>query len=156
MRNPYKHCSKDPAQPKIIFKKKKRTSGESTCSVGDLGVTPGLGRSPEGGHDNPLQYFCLENPMDRETWWATVHGVAKTGTRLSNLTQHSTAWHHILVSDRTLFGKYLILSSAMTRNFSTPISVVLTYLLFLIIHLKVCFLQWDSGPDYLWNRRDMT
>ena len=38
----------------------------------------GLGRSPGGGHGNPLQYSCLQNPMDREAWWATVHGVAKS------------------------------------------------------------------------------
>ena len=37
------------------------------------GLIPGLGRSPGGGHSNPLQYSCLENPMDREVWWATVH-----------------------------------------------------------------------------------
>ena len=44
---------------------------------GDEVSIPGLGRSPREGHDNPLQYSCLENPMDRGTWWATVHGVTK-------------------------------------------------------------------------------
>ena len=43
----------------------------------DTGSIPGSGRSPRGGHDNPLQYSCLENPMDREAWRATIHGVAK-------------------------------------------------------------------------------
>ena len=43
----------------------------------DVGSVPGLGRSPGGGHGNPLQYSCLENPMDRGAWWATVHRVAK-------------------------------------------------------------------------------
>ena len=47
----------------------------SACNVGDLGSIPGLGRSPGEGTGNPLQYSCLENPMDREAWWATVHGV---------------------------------------------------------------------------------
>ena len=47
---------------------------ESTCNAGDLGSIPGLGRSPRGGHGNPLQYSCLENPMDRGIWWATVRG----------------------------------------------------------------------------------
>ena len=56
---------------------------KSTCNVGDLGSIPGLGRSPGGGHGNPLQYSCMENPMDREAWWATVHGVAKSRTQLS-------------------------------------------------------------------------
>ena len=46
----------------------------------DAGLIPGSGRSPGGRHDNPLQYSCLENPMDREAWWATVHGVAQTRT----------------------------------------------------------------------------
>ena len=58
-------------------------SEESACDAGDLGLIPGSGRSPGEGHGNPLQYSCLENPMDRGTWWATVHGVAKSQTRLS-------------------------------------------------------------------------
>ena len=45
--------------------------------IRDAGSNPGLGRSPGGGNGNPLQYSCLENPMDRESWWVTVHGVAK-------------------------------------------------------------------------------
>ena len=49
----------------------------SACNVGDLGSIPGLGRSPGEGNGNPLQYSCLENPMDGGGWWATVHGVAK-------------------------------------------------------------------------------
>ena len=48
--------------------------------VRDTGSIPGLGRSPGGGHGNPLQYFYLENPMDRRAWWATVRGVAKSWT----------------------------------------------------------------------------
>ena len=58
----------------------------SACNVGDLGSIPGSGRSPGEGNGNPLQYSCLENPMDGGTWWATVHGVAKSRTRLSNFT----------------------------------------------------------------------
>ena len=53
---------------------------KSTRTVGDLGLIPGLGRFPRGGHDNPFQYSCLENPIDRETWWAVVHGVTKSWT----------------------------------------------------------------------------
>ena len=59
-------------------------SKESTCNVGDLSLIPGLGRSPEGGHGNPHQHSCLENPMDRGAWWAAVCGVAKCQTRLSD------------------------------------------------------------------------
>ena len=58
----------------------------SACNVGDLGSIPGLGRSPGERNVNPLQYSCLENPMDRGAWWATVHGVAKSRTQLSDLT----------------------------------------------------------------------
>ena len=50
--------------------------------VRDLGWIPGSGRSPRGGHGNPLKYCCLKNPMDREAWWATVHGVTMSWTQL--------------------------------------------------------------------------
>ena len=56
----------------------------SAYNVGDLGSIPGSGRSPGEGNGNPLQYSCLENPMDQGTCWATVHGVAKSQTRLSD------------------------------------------------------------------------
>ena len=52
----------------------------------DLGSIPGSGRSPGEGNSNPLKYSCLENPMDGEAWQATVHGVAKSQTRLSDFT----------------------------------------------------------------------
>ena len=52
----------------------------SASNAGDRGSIPGLGRSPGEGNGNPLQYSCLENPMDGEAWWATVHGVAKSQT----------------------------------------------------------------------------
>ena len=58
----------------------------SARNVGDLGSIPGLGKSPGEGNGHPLQYSCLENPMDRGAWWATVHGVAKSQTRLSDFT----------------------------------------------------------------------
>ena len=59
---------------------------ESACNEGDPGSIPGLGRSPREGNGNPLHYSCLENPMDRGEWWATVHRVTKSRTRLSNFT----------------------------------------------------------------------
>ena len=52
----------------------------SACSTGDLGSIPGMGRSPGEGNGNPLQYSCLENPMDGGAWWATVHRVAELDT----------------------------------------------------------------------------
>ena len=58
----------------------------SVYNAGDLGLIPGLGRSPGEGNGNPLQYYCLENPMDRGAWQAAVRGVAKSQTRLSDFT----------------------------------------------------------------------
>ena len=57
---------------------------ESACNAGNLGLIPGSERSPGGGHGNPLQYSCLENPTDRVAWQAIVHGVVNSRTRLSN------------------------------------------------------------------------
>ena len=57
---------------------------KSACNAGDPGLIPGSGRSPGEGKGNPLQYFCLENSMDRGGWWAIVHGVARSRTRPSN------------------------------------------------------------------------
>ena len=57
---------------------------KSTCKAGDPGSIPGSGRSAGGGNGNPLQYSCLGNSMDREAWWATVHGVTKSRTQLSD------------------------------------------------------------------------
>ena len=56
---------------------------ESACNAGDPGLIPGWGRSPGEGNGNPLQHSCLENPMDRGAWQATVHGVAKSQTQLT-------------------------------------------------------------------------
>ena len=55
---------------------------KSACNAGDSGSIPGLGRSPGEGNGDPLQYPCLENSMDRGAWWAIVHGVTKSRTRL--------------------------------------------------------------------------
>ena len=53
-------------------------------TASDVGLIPGLGRSPGEGNGNPLQYSCLENSMDRGAWWASVHGITKSWTRLSD------------------------------------------------------------------------
>ena len=57
-------------------------SKESACNAGDPGSIPGSGRSPGEGNGYPLQYSCLENPMDRGAWWATVQGVTRVGHNL--------------------------------------------------------------------------
>ena len=58
----------------------------SACNAGDLGSIPGPERSPGEANGNPLQYSCLENPMNGGAWWATVHGVANSRTGLSDFT----------------------------------------------------------------------
>ena len=63
-----------------------------------MSSSPGSGRSPGGGHGSPPQYSCLKNPMDRGTWWATVHGVAKSQTQLSNLACSPCAVQQVLLS----------------------------------------------------------
>ena len=61
-----------------------RSAGkESACNAGDLGSIPGSGRSPGEGNGNPLQYSCLENPMDRGAWQATVHGFTRVRHNLA-------------------------------------------------------------------------
>jgi len=65
---------------------------ESARNAVDTSLIPGSGRSPGGGNGSPLQYACLENPMDRGAWWATVHGFTKSWTQLS--TRHIS---HIMI-----------------------------------------------------------
>ena len=77
-----------PLSPKPAFAPIMGFSGGSVVNIPpvmqemhlDTGLIPGLGRSPGGGHGNPLQYSCLENLMDRGAWRATVHGVTKSWT----------------------------------------------------------------------------
>ena len=78
----------------LVIKNQPANAGD----VRDASLIPGSGRSPGGGHGNPLQYSCLENPKDRGAWWATtVHGVAKTQTRLKRLSTLS-CWSEMNVA----------------------------------------------------------
>ena len=61
---------------------------ESACSAGDPGLIPGLGRFPGEGNGNPLQYSCLENPVDRGAWQAAVHGIARVRHDLATTSHH--------------------------------------------------------------------
>ena len=89
-----------------------RLKRESACNAGDLGLIPGLGRSPGKGNGNPLQYSCLENPMDGGVWWATVHVFAKSQTRLSDFTHSLT---HSEIS-----RKLVILREHLMQRWSQP------------------------------------
>ena len=76
----------------MVKKKKKKPTCQ--CRRVNGGLIPGLGRSPGGGHSNPLQYFCLENPMGRGTWQGSVDGVTKSQTQLS---EHSQPLKYTLI-----------------------------------------------------------
>ena len=75
---------------------------ESACNAGDVGLIPGLGRSPGEGNGNPLQYSCLENSTDRGAWQAEVHGVTKSQTQMSKHA-HTHASMHSLSRDQPSF-----------------------------------------------------
>ena len=77
------------------------SSNESTCTGGDTGSIPGLGKSPRGGSGNPLQYSCRENPSDSGAWWATVRRVTKSQTQLSNW---ACIYMYISISSVQLFS----------------------------------------------------
>ena len=83
--------------------------------IRDAGSIPGLGRFPGEGHGNLLQYSCLENPMDRGAWWATVHGVAKSQTRLKQLSKHACAHPH-----STCLHLSLLCPEILSGVFSSP------------------------------------
>ena len=86
----------------------------SACNEGDLSSIPGSGSSPGEGNGNPLQYSCLENPKDGGAWWATVHGVAKSPTRLSDFT--SLHFMHPQIIRFHVALERLMLDSELTIN----------------------------------------
>ena len=107
---------------------------ESACNAGDLGSIPGSGRSPGEGNGNPLQYSCLENPMDGGAWRAAVHGVAKSRTQLSDFT--SLHFNECLVTQLSFSGeKKLFL-------------VVILFLVQLPFLVKISFTTVDSPPTH--------
>ena len=77
----------------------------SACNLGDLGSTPGPGRSPGKGNGTPLQYSCLENSMGGGAWLAIIHGVAKSRTQLSNF----TSLYFGTLRGRKIHGTYQII-----------------------------------------------
>ena len=88
----------------------------SAYNAGDPGSIPGSERSPGEGNGNPLQYSCLENPMDRGSWWATVHGVAKSRTRLSDFSlffRYMCLWNQKLLNFLKFLKTYLDLEATV-------------------------------------------
>ena len=111
---------------------------ESACNAGYPGLISGLGRSPGEGNGNPLQYSCLENPMDRGAWQATVHVVKRSCTRLSNFTLHV---------DGLIENKVLALWSLQTRgeNKESAISIITGVSKISTITFKAFLLEESSG-----------
>ena len=95
---------------------------ESAYNAGNPGWIPGLGRSPGGENDNPLQYSCLENSMDRGAWWATVHGVAKSWTRLRDCHTH-THTHTHTHSCFTMLCYFQLYSTVIQTYICTYVSI---------------------------------
>ena len=77
------------------------THSESACNAGDPSLIPGSGRCPRERNIYPLQYSCLENPTDRGAWWATVHGIAKSWTGLSDDVGKALSTQQVPEADRT-------------------------------------------------------
>jgi len=78
------------SQVVLVVKKPPASAGDTR----DMGLIPGSGKSPGGGHGNPLQDFCLENPMDRRACWATVQRITKNQTGLKQLSTHTHTHTH--------------------------------------------------------------
>ena len=103
-------------------------------NAGDAYSTPGPGRSPGGGHGNPLQYSCLENPMDRKAWWATVHRVTKSWTWLRQLI---TQTHVLYLNWKNKKAK--LTKVAPNQRYPTGFRVKTK---FFILSFFVCFLEY--------------
>ena len=94
---------------------------ESACNPGDPDSIPGSGRSPGEGNGYPLQYSCLENPMDRGAWRAKVHGVSKSHTWLSDWTTRKVAWSRLSVAQDILRNQLLaFISSHLSHGRDFP------------------------------------
>ena len=91
---------------------------ESTCNVrdtGDKGLIPGLGRSPGGGHGNPLQYSVLKNSNDRGAWWATVRWVTTSQTQLKQLSMCASIHTYIYIYAYKIFS-YTYMQSSVNKS----------------------------------------
>ena len=121
---------------------------EPACNAGatgDLGSIPGSGRYSGGKNGNPLQYFCWKKPMDRGAWWAMVHRVAKSQTRLSTRFDILIYWRRfaiiIALNELPLRFKMFLLtiyiSSIIFRSYPLPIFIAMFTFFFLLI-FKIC------------------
>ena len=85
--------------------------------IGDLGLIPGSGRSPGEEHDNPLRYSCLDKPMDRGVWWATVHGVTNSWTwRMQPRHMHPLFWCYLNSSSKITANLKIVIAHMYKSN----------------------------------------
>ena len=91
----------------------------SPANTGDMHSIPGSERSPGGGNGNPLQYFCLENPMDRGAWWATIHKVTKNRTWLSKWNTHMQEGWEGRIEAKNKTDTCLCSENVLNRSVST-------------------------------------
>ena len=161
------------------------TGQDSTCNVGDLGSISGLERSPGGGHDNPLQYSCLENPMDRGAWWDRDHRVAKSWTWLTKLTvcfilcefyhskQHLKKHIYVLRGIWKFFFPHweknrrqtvdglqripvLMLLIPLSTSLSSPLLNNVLYLMMSLLMEDSELHSWSEKPSQLFNQHSST
>ena len=99
----WEHAHSWSSQVVLVVKNLPANAGDIKAAA----LIPESGRSFGGGHDNPLQYSCLSNPMDREVWWTTVHGVTKSQTQLKQLSTHAHV--HFSLTFKDSFAGYTIL-----------------------------------------------
>ena len=121
----------------------------STCNAGDLGSIPGSGRSPGEGNGNPLQYSCLENPMDGGAWWATVH---KESDRTEPLHFHFQAIHTCYLSSFSfsVYTKHeLILSPTYSSNIKIHSNLLSCILICISIYAYITSLSNSEKLDHL-------
>ena len=119
---------------KLLLPLVAQTVKASAYNAGDLGSVPGSGRSPGKGNGNPLQYSCLENPMDGGAWWTAIHGITKSRTWLSDFTFTFT------------------LNVCSLRDKDLQLVATITYFLVIctwelgFVHLFIEHTQWHMGP----------
>ena len=111
--------------------------------IKEVGLIPGSGRSPGGRHSNPFQYSCLKNPMDRGTWWATVHRITKSWTRLKRLIMHACILTYLPLCQfsKTIFSTCCVLSPLLDAECIAEVC--------LLFHIVSSFVKLHHQQDLL-------
>ena len=114
---------------------------DNAWDIRDIGSIPGSGRSPGGGHGNPLQYSCLESPMDRGAWRFTIHGTAKSWTRLKWLSMHLPSWTYCLPGVHYFASVWNECNCVIgEHSLALPFLVTIKTMAYFLAHMK--YLLW--------------